>query len=121
MSHRYAVIEPDGRERLFRRCRSSHFRNGDLGFWLFADGEDGMMSVDAERCRDEQEEREAVAATGWGLVAFPALLGPQLEQVLVFWPESDNLAHTQVVGEKPQSIKKKFLDGATLLFAPTTA
>ena len=114
----FAEIEATADTRLFRRCKKSHIKEGEIGFWLFANGLDGMMSVDAERCRPEADEVAVVAATHWGLVSFPESLAADLDQVLLYWPEDDNHAHTQVVGSKTQSTQKRLADGATFVLAP---
>lgn len=77
-----------------------------------------MMSVDAERCRPEEEECNRAAATGWGVVAVPAEKCLELKQALIYWPEPENAAHVQVVGPKPQSQQKRFADMARLVLRP---
>lgn len=116
----YAHLEPSAGERLFRRCRRSHIdpRTGEIGYWLFKNGNDGMMSADAERCRSKEDERALAQATGWGLGALGARACVELGQVLVYWPEEDNPAHTQVVGDKPQRRQIQLAALATLLLDP---
>jgi hypothetical protein len=117
--HGFAEIDATGDTRLFRRCKKSHIKDGEIGFWLFKNGHDGMMSVDTERCRTEEEEVATVEPTKWGLVVFAARAASAVGQVIVYWPEDDNLAHSQVVGEKTGRIQRGLAASASLLLAPS--
>jgi hypothetical protein len=115
----FAEIDATAGTRLFRRCKKSHIKDGEVGFWLFMNGHDGMMSVDSKLCRTEEEEVEAVEPTRWGLVAFATHAASALEQVIVYWPTDDNHAHSQVVGEKPKRVQRGLAANASLLLPPS--
>lgn len=117
----YAEVQPMAGERLFRRCKPSHIdpKTGQLGYWLFSNsGSDQMMSADLERCRSLEDELMYVEASGDGLVALDAVGVAREGQLIAFWPEPDNTAHCQVIGDKKDRTKKRLLDLASLVKSP---
>ena len=75
------------------------------------------MSVNCERLSSVDDT--LAENPGQGVAQLSTELCVSLHQTLDHTPDDDNHAHCDVVGEKPQRVRKALRDGAKLLAVPT--
>lgn len=101
---------------LFRRIHPDLIHpDGTISKGAFRDTE---LSVDLARMATPERARARAKGPGYGLAGFSVAIARTLKQQVEHAPVPCNPAHTLVVGQKPQSIARKFAEQAKWVLKP---
>jgi hypothetical protein len=103
-----AEFIPDG-DRLYYRVHASYYPDGELRPGVFHDVEGGM-SVDWEKFSTAIQARNRARVPEMnGVVSFVAGEVRQVPQIVEHRPLDDNIAHSDIIGEKTPEVRVKLM------------